>query len=340
VQPTLKELNRKTIMAEPASKNSPKPPGSLASTARASWRDEYPFESSYLQLGQHQLHYIDRAPDGQPEASEPSDERSSSRSGAANRDPVLMVHGNPTWSFYYRRLISRLSADRRVVAVDHLGCGLSDKPTDYDYCLQAHIENLCALIDHTDLKNVTLMAHDWGGAIGMGALLARKARFKKIILFNTAAFPPPYIPFRIRVCRWPVFGKLAVQGCNAFARAATTMATERKGGLPPAVAEGLLFPYDNWANRTAIYQFVKDIPLSPKHRTWSVLADIESQLSDLADWPSMLMWGMKDWCFRPECLRRFQQHWPGAITHEVTGAGHYVVEDAAEQVEKRVLEFL
>jgi len=253
---------------------------------------------------------------------------------------VLMVHGNPTWSFYYRRLISRLSVDRRVVAVDNLGCGLSDKPTDYDYCLQAHIENLCALIDHLDLRNVTLMAHDWGGAIGMGALLARKERFKKIILFNTAAFPPPYIPFRIRVCRWPVFGKIALQGFNAFARAATTMATERKGGLPRLVADGMLFPYDSWSNRIATYQFVKDIPLSPKHRTWPVLANIESQLSSVADWPIMLMWGMKDWCFRPECLRRLQQHWPAAVVHEISDAGHYVVEDAAAAVENRVVDFL
>ena len=196
-----------------------------------------------------------------------------------------MVHGNPTWSFYWRRLIGSLSIDRRTVAIDHLGCGLSDKPSDYDYCLQNHIDNLIRLVDTLDLKNVTLMAHDWGGAIGMGALLARQERFKKIILFNTGAFPPPFIPFRIRVCRWPLIGKIGVQGFNLFARAATIMATERKGGLPQTVADGLLAPYDNWKNRIAIYRFVKDIPLTRKHPTWSVLEQIESRLGEVADWP-------------------------------------------------------
>jgi haloalkane dehalogenase len=301
------------------------PATSDPSTSTEAWRCEYPFKSHFLTVGEHKLHYVD--------------ERNSAASNAAG-DPILMVHGNPTWSYYYRRLIGSLSQNHRVIALDNLGCGLSDKPADYDYCLRSHIDNVCELVDSLDLQNVTLMAHDWGGAIGMGALLARRERFKKIILFNTAAFPPPYIPFRIRVCRWPIIGKIGVQGFNMFARAAIKMATERAGGLPKNVAEGLLFPYDNWNNRVAIYNFVKDIPLSPSHRTWSELESIEAGLKDVADWPIMLMWGMKDWCFRPECLYRLKSHWPNATVHEVADAGHYVVEDADELVDQRVNEFL
>ena len=286
------------------------------------WRSEYPFASNYLQVGSHRINYVDESAAG------------------ADGDPVLMVHGNPTWSFYWRSMISSLSPSRRVVAVDHLGCGLSDKPVDHDYCLQNHIDNLCELVDQLDLQNVTLMAHDWGGAIGLGALLARKKRFKKIVLFNTGAFPPPYIPFRIRVCRWPLVGKLGVQGLNLFAKAATVMATEQKGGLPKQIAAGMLAPYDNWNNRIAIYHFVKDIPLSKSHRTWSVLDRIESDLASVADWPIMMAWGMKDWCFRPDCLERFNQHWPDAEVHQIADAGHYVIEDAAEEVEQKVQEFL
>ncbi len=287
------------------------------------WRSEYPFASNFLQLGPHRLHYVD--------------ERGGNAEG---RDPVLMVHGNPTWSFYWRRMIGCLSPERRTIAVDHLGCGLSDKPVDYDYCLQNHIDNLCNLIDELDLKNVTLMAHDWGGSIGLGALLARKERFKKIVLFNTGAFPPPYIPFRIRVCRWPLIGRWGVQGLNMFARAATFMATEQKGGLPKNIADGMLAPYNSWNNRIAIYHFVKDIPLSQRHRTWSVLEQIESGLSELADWPVMMAWGMKDWCFRPDCLERFSGHWPHAEIHRIANAGHYVIEDAAEEVEQLAQKFL
>ncbi len=90
------------------------------------WRCEYPYQSHFLDLDGQQLHYVDESP------------------GSSTDETVLMVHGNPTWSFYYRRLIAALSHDRRVIAVDHLGCGLSSKPVDYDYCLKQHIDNLCA----------------------------------------------------------------------------------------------------------------------------------------------------------------------------------------------------
>jgi haloalkane dehalogenase len=285
------------------------------------WRCDFPFKSNFLELGGNKLHYIDEG-------------------GETSGDPVLMVHGNPTWSFYWRRLIGSLSDRHRTIAIDHLGCGMSDKPSTADYCLQTHIDNLCKLIDELDLTKVTLMAHDWGGSIGMGALLARKECFKKIVLFNTAAFPPPYCPFRIRVCRWPLIGKIGVQGFNMFARAATYMATERDGGLPDNVANGMLAPYDNWSNRVAIYNFVKDNPLRRGHRTWDVLEQIESGLASVADWPILMMWGMKDWCFRPECLERLNYHWPDAEVHKIEDAGHYVIEDAADQVDSTVSEFL
>ena len=127
------------------------------SNSDQSWRCEYPFASNYMDIGSNRMHFVDQKPMEE-----------------TGQDPVLMVHGNPTWSFYWRRLIDSLSQTRRTIAVDHIGCGLSDKPADYQYCLQNHIDNLCKLVDELDLKNVTLMAHDWGGAIGMGALLARK----------------------------------------------------------------------------------------------------------------------------------------------------------------------
>jgi haloalkane dehalogenase len=284
------------------------------------WANEYPFESRYVSVGPHRQHYIDQ--------------------GDASNETLLMVHGNPTWSFYWRNLVSDLSSQYRTIAIDHLGCGLSDKPTDYDYCLQNHIDNACALVERLDLNNVTLLAHDWGGAIGMGTLLKLRERFSRIVLFNTAAFPPPYIPFRIRVCRWPVVGQVALQGFNLFARAAVTMGTERPGGLRETTAAGLLAPYDNWKNRTAIYRFVKDIPLSPSHRTWDVLASIEAGLDSVKDMPIHLVWGMKDWCFRPECLHRLQAHWPAAEVTEFENAGHYVVEDEAQRITPIVRDFL
>ena len=220
---------------------------------------------------------------------------------------LLCVHGNPTWSFYWRSVVERFSPSHRVIAVDHIGCGRSDKPprTEFPYTLASHRDNLVSLIDSLELDRITLVAHDWGGAIGLTSMLQRRDKLRRIVLLNTAAFPPPYIPHRIAACRLPILGSIAVRGFNAFARAAISMAMARTK-MAPAVAEGMLAPYDSWQNRVAIDSFVRDIPLSPSHPTYQTLADLETHLPTVATVPSLLVWGMQDWCFRPECLRRFQ----------------------------------
>ncbi len=275
-----------------------------------SWRRLYPFQSHWRQCDAGRYHYLD---EGQGE-------------------PLLMVHGNPTWSFYWRRLIAAFSDQYRAVVPDHLGCGLSDKPQAYTYRLQDHIDNLVALIDELDLRQITLLGHDWGGAIGLGAALARPARFARFVLFNTGAFPPPFIPWRIRVCRFPVLGRIAVQGLNLFSRAALRMAVEDPTALTAEVRAGLLAPYDSWAHRVAVDRFVRNIPASPAHPTWQTLAELEAGLVTLQDRPCQLIWGMRDWCFRPECLTRFETHFPAAAVLRVPHAGHWVVEEAHETI--------
>jgi haloalkane dehalogenase len=282
------------------------------------WRDLYPFCSRHLPLDGLRLHYLD---EGQGQ-------------------PLVMVHGNPTWSFYWRNLVASLRDAYRVVVPDHIGCGLSDKPQRYRYCLDQHIDNLVRLIAALDLRGATLLAHDWGGAIGLGAVLRQPERFARLILFNTGAFPPPFIPWRIRVCRIPVFGELAVRGLNLFARAALTMATEQPQRLTPAIRAGLLAPYDSWANRVAIYRFVRDIPATPAHPTWQTLQQLENGLSSLSNRPVQLLWGMRDWCFTPVCLERLNGHFSHAEVHRFDDAGHYVVEDAVERIIPLVRGFL
>ncbi len=282
------------------------------------WRSLYPFTSHELSLAGLRYHYLDE--------------------GAG--EPLLMVHGNPTWSFYWRNLIRDLRSDYRCVAVDHMGCGLSDKPEPYPYSLSQHIDNLVRLIESLDLRDITLLVHDWGGAIGLGTALRLPERFARIVLFNTAAFPPPFVPLRIRMCRTPLVGSWAMRRLNAFARAAVTMATEKPDRMTQVVKDGLLAPYDSWANRVAIDAFVRDIPLTRAHPTWSVLEGIEAGLTTLADRPVQMIWGMKDWCFRPSCLERFEQHFPAAEVHRLADAGHYVVEDAHERIVPLVRDFL
>ncbi len=283
-----------------------------------SWRSLYPFESHELRLDGLRYHYLD---EGQG-------------------DVLLLVHGNPTWSFYWRELISRWRTTFRVIAVDHIGCGLSDKPARYPYRLAQHVQNLSYLVRELNLGGVTLVAHDWGGAIGAGAALAEPDRFVRFVLMNTAAFRSTAIPLRIRVCRTPLLGPLAVQGCNAFARAALRMAVAHPERMTPAVRAGLLAPYDSWSHRRAIQRFVEDIPLGQRDASYETLRAIEARLPQLAARPWQFIWGMRDWCFTPAFLDRFLEFFPQADVHRLADAGHYVVEDAYERIGPLVEQFL
>jgi pimeloyl-ACP methyl ester carboxylesterase len=291
------------------------------SEPQAPWRALYPFASHWLDVAGRRMHYLDEG-DGDPQ-----------------QPTLLFVHGNPTWSFHWRRLILAQRNGYRCVAMDHLGCGLSDlQPRPLR--LADHIENVMRLVDALDLRRVTLVAQDWGGAIGLGALLRERERFDRIVLFNTGAFRPWFIPWRIRACRIPLVGRLALQGANAFSRAALTMTLARKRRLETDVAAGYLAPYDSWERRAAVRQFVDDIPASGTHPTWPTLESIEMRLPELAALPSLLVWGMLDWCFTPACLDRFVAVWPQAEAHRLADVGHWVVEDAPEESAMLVEDFL
>lgn len=288
------------------------------------WQELYPFASHYHLINGHRLHYVD----------EPSE-------NVLNQQEVLlMVHGNPTWSFHWRELIRFWRGRYRIVAPDHLGSGLSDKPPDLPYRLRNHIDNLMSLIERLDLNHITLMAHDWGGAIGLGTVLEMPRRFVRFVLFNTGAFRPWFIPWPIRLARTPVLGRVAIQGLNLFARSALRLAVVHRDRLTRAVKAGYLAPYGSWAQRRGIYQFVQDIPASPSHPTYKTLVDIEKRLPQLAGYPCQLIWGMQDWCFTAEILEKFLELWPGAEAHRLHDAGHWVVEDAWEQVIDLVEPFL
>ena len=293
------------------------------------WGELYPFRPNYFELSDSfssgcRCHYLDEYSEKCP---------------AAETRCLLFVHGNPTWSFHWRQLIVSLRGQYRCVAPDHLGCGKSDlQPRPLS--LADHIDNLLSLVEWLDLRRVTLVAQDWGGAIGLGCALRASDRFERVALLNTGAFPPWFIPWRIRVCRWPLVGKLAVQGANAFSRAALKMTTTRKERLDPREEQAYLAPYSDWSHRAAVYQFVRDIPLSPRHRTWQTLEQIEAGLPELGRLPIQLIWGMQDWCFTPECLERFMQHWPQAEVHRLADVGHWAVEDAPEFVESLLADWL
>ncbi len=259
--------------------------------------------------------------------------------------PVVMLHGNPTWSFYYRNLVLALRDRYRCVVPDHVGCGLSDKPPAgrYPYSLERRVQDLTALLDHLRLdRDVTLVLHDWGGMIG-GAWATRfPARVKRLVVLNTAAFPLPpgkRLPRSLRLGRDTALGALLIRGANLFCRAAARWCVTRRP-LPPEVRRMYLAPYDSWANRVAVLRFVQTIPLGPDDPGYEVVAETERRLVLLRDRPVLICWGMRDFVFDADFLAAWERHFPAAEVHRYEDAGHYVLEDAGEEVVARVRAFL
>lgn len=282
--------------------------------------DEYPFAPKrFTTPAGARMSYLDEGPRG--------------------HEAVLMLHGNPTWSFYYRHVVRTLAPTLRCIVPDHVGMGLSDKPQTYDYHLAARIADIEALIAHLGLKRVHLIVHDWGGAIGFGFAGRHPEMINRIVILNTAAFASERIPLRISLCKLPILGPLVVRGANGFAAPATWMAMHARR-LTPIERRGYLCPYDSWANRIAVSAFVQDIPLRPSHPSWATLRAVEERLPQFRDRPAIVIWGGRDFCFNDHFLARWRGILPEAAVHRIADAGHYVVEDAREQVVPTITDFL
>jgi len=280
-------------------------------------RTLYPFPPHYLTIGGQRMHYVD-------EGAGPT---------------VVMLHGNPTWSFYYRNAIRALAGDYRVIAPDHIGCGLSEKPQVYPYTLAQHVDNFEKLADHLELDDITLMVHDWGGPIGFGFAARHPERIRRFVVSNTAAFRG-VAPLRIRCCRIPLLGALAVRTFNGFAAGATRLACHKHERMTPDVRRGYLLPYDSYRNRVAVHGFVLDIPTHSAHPTYKLIEEISASLSQFRDRPMSIFWGVQDFCFNETYLDRWIERFPDAAVHRFEDAGHYVLEDAHELILPALRDFL
>lgn len=250
---------------------------------------------------------------------------------------VLMLHGNPTWSFFYRNVVKALAPTRRCIVPDHVGMGLSDKPQDYPYTLAARIDDVEALVASLGLRRVDLLVHDWGGAIGFGFAARHPELVGRIGILNTAAFAMDRIPARIALCKLPALGPLLVRGFNGFAGPATWM-TMHRHALTPEQKRGYLLPYNSWANRVAVSAFVQDIPMDPRHRSWPVLKEIEAALPGFDDREILIVWGGRDFCFNDAFLARWREIYSKATVERIADAGHYVLEDARDEAVPRLAE--
>lgn len=269
--------------------------------------------------------------------------------GPRDGEVVLALHGNPSWSYYWRHLVRGLRDRYRVVVPDHVGMGLSDKPDDdrdalprYDYTLQSRVDDLQALLEHLGIDGpLTLAVHDWGGMIGFGWALERMPRVRRLVVLNTAAFPMPAgkpMPWQIALGRDYNIGELVIRGFNAFSAGASWLGVERR--MPRAVRRAYVAPYDSWASRISTVRFMQDIPLRPGDRAWPLVEASGQRLREYADRPAFIGWGLKDFVFDRDFLARFRSDWPQAEVHAFEDAGHYVLEDRHEVLVPAIRDFL
>ena len=300
-----------------------RPPFDAHALRDEDWRALFPHGSCYASVGGHGIHYLD----------------------AGHGAPVVMLHGNPTWSYYYRRLARRLSSHFRVIVPDHIGCGLSARPAAdrYDFSLKARVADFGQLMATLNLSRpVDLVMHDWGGMIAMAWAVRHDCQVRRLVVLNTAAFLPPpgkNLPWQLKLLRkLPLLaGPLVLQG-NLFARGAARLAPRKR--LPKEVRQGYLAPYRCPKNRLATLKFVQDIPLSPGDPSYGLVAKVEADLTRLRHKPMLICWGRHDFVFDLDYLRQWRRRFPAARVHLALAAGHYVLEDAADQLLPRIDTFL
>jgi haloalkane dehalogenase len=279
-------------------------------------RAAYPFHAHYFDTADGRLHYADEG----------------------EGPPVVLVHGTPTWSFLYRQLIPRLvTAGHRVIAPDHLGFGLSDHPAGAGYRPEDHARRLAALVDALGLQDLTLVVHDFGGPVGLAYALERPERVAGLVVLNTWLWPlddDPRIVRASRVAGGPL-GRFLYTRLNASPRWLIPAAFADRRRLTPAIHRQYLAPFPDAASRLPLWALARALLGSS---AW--YAGLWERRARLARTPALLVWGMKDPAFGPAYLARWREALPGATVAELPDAGHFVPEEAADDLASHVTAFL
>lgn len=256
--------------------------------------------------------------------------------------PVLFVHGNPMWSYLWRNVMGPAkAAGLHVVAPDLAGFGLSDKPTDPEYyTLERHVANLRGIVHELDLRDITLVLHDWGGPIGMGLAAQEPDRIARICICNTVAFAPKEKRALTKWHAWlsTPWGYRAGVWLNAVQRSAM-----RFGVVKPMSREALrayAWPMRKRGARVAAARFVQIVPDGPDHPSARVIQSYVDEYPKLASKPILVLWADKDRVMRARFAERWLEDFPGAvIKHVAPEAGHYWQEDAPELFAPEIVAF-
>ena len=283
----------------------------------ASWIDHsaYPFQSCYFEVDGGQMHYLDEG----------------------RGQPLVMVHGTPTWSFLYRTLIKELSGKFRVIAPDHIGFGLSDKPENWSYRPQDHARNLERLIEHLGLKDIVLAVHDFGGPIGLSYALEHPENIRALVIFNTflwslkgdPAFERPVRMFNNAIGRW-----LYLQQ-NFSANVMVRSAWGKHRPLPADVHKQYKQPFQAAESRMGTWQFFQ-----------SLLGESEwydhlwEKRHRIAGKPALILWGMRDIAFKEKELERWKGLFPRARVVTYPQVGHFVPDEAGPEAVQEIRNFL
>lgn len=287
----------------------------------------WPFEPRYIQTDAGRMHYVDEGPCDAP--------------------AVVFAHGNPTWSYLFRDFIGPLAAGgHRVVSVDHLGFGRSDAPDDpLCFTVERHTQRLAALLDSLELRDVTLVPHDWGGPIALPWAARRSEALRGLFLLNTFA---PRLPGpmgrrgSLRMLRSRLFGAMLVKRRNV----PTEQFLFKTGTAHPdhwteSTKRAYRAPHPDPRSRTPMLVLPREVPFTDAHPVAKSMNSTTALLKiQLADKPVAIVWGMKDVLFGEEVLAQWQQIFPHARVHRLSDAGHFVPEDAPHQVLSRLTEFL
>lgn len=280
------------------------------------WLDktEYPFRSNYLNVNSHKLHYID---EGEGEV-------------------VLFVHGTPSWSFDYRNVIKPLSKSFRCIAIDHIGFGLSAKPEHYDYSTQNHSATLESFVLHMNLRDVTLVVHDFGGPIGLNFAIKNAERIKKLVVLNSWLWSsegePEYVKLR-KVLKSPVLPFL-YRYLNFSARFVLPSSFGRRK-LSATLLKQYTAPFADRTQRNGTLAFAKSLL---NDQQW--FEELWQRRGAIVSKPTLVIWGMSDPVISPKYLEKFMSGFSNSSGIKLHGCGHFPQEECADEVAQAVFGFL
>lgn len=273
----------------------------------------YPFAPHYHAVNGVRMHFVDEG----------------------RGEPLVMLHGDPSWGYLYRAFIPTLARRCRCIVPDHMGMGKSETPAHpYPYRLHHHVANLEALLLGLDLTDVTLVLHDWGGPVGLGAAIRHPGRIKRLVLMNTwASAPWPGGPFpRLLEMIRSERGERFVLERNGYLEPALAGTTYHQERLTPEVVNAYRAPFPTPPSRLAMLCWSRDIPVVETDPSYPEMKRIEERLALFNGIPILLVWGMRDPVLPPAILRWWQARYPHAVTREIEDASHFLQEDAPGQI--------